>query len=119
MREEMLKIGIDYDDLLSRLANHEQLVLKLLKKFLNDEPINTIKQAYLNQDYDLLLKSVHTLKGVSGNLAMKSLFCITKNWVDDLRKENHATTDEFYQQCLKEYDFIYNGLKTIFDEESQ
>lgn len=48
MREEMLKIGIDYDDLLSRLANHEQLVLKLLKKFLNDETINTIKQAYLN-----------------------------------------------------------------------
>ena len=81
MREEMLKIGIDYDDLLSRLANHEQLALKLLKKFLNDETINTIKQAYLNQDYDLLLKSVHTLKGVSGNLAMKSLFCITKNWL--------------------------------------
>ena len=76
MREEMLKIGIDYDDLLSRLANHEQLALKLLKKFLNDKTINTIKQAYLNKDYDLLLKSVHTLKGVSGNLAMKSLFCI-------------------------------------------
>ncbi|MFR7591915.1 MAG: Hpt domain-containing protein [Longibaculum sp.] len=117
MGKEFMKIGIDYNDLLLRINNNETIAVKFLKKFIEDQTMMLIEEDYRSQDYEQLLKDVHSLKGISANLSMKKLFTITSCWVSDLRAEKYQTSEELYQQCLEEYTKIILGLKEIFNNE--
>ena len=116
MREELIQIGIDYNDLIARLGNNEIFVERFLKNFLSDKTIDTIKIDYQANDMEQLKRSVHTLKGISANLSMCSLFQICSDWMQDLRSEKYENNNVNYQICIQEYTKITNGLKTIFGE---
>ena len=117
MRVEWTKIGIDYNDLLARLGGSEMLALKFLKQFLSDETFTNIQTNFRQQDYASLARNVHALKGLTGNLSMKKLFELTNIWMDDLRVQNYASTEEMYRCCEREYQTIREGLQQAFQEQ--
>ena len=79
------------------------LALKFLKQFLSDETFTNIQTNFRQQDYASLARNVHALKGLTGNLSMKKLFELTNIWMDDLRVQNYASTEEMYRCCEREY----------------
>ncbi|WP_368030868.1 response regulator [Arcobacter sp. s6] len=73
---------IDFDELLKRIGN-EKLANELLKKF---ESTYKDYDKELNENFQTeeFSKSIHKLKGVSGNLALKTLYKITS----EIEQEN-------------------------------
>ena len=57
------KFGGDYDGVMGRLRR-EQLVRKLLYKFLDDKNFELFEASMQRQEYDEALRAVHTLKGI-------------------------------------------------------
>lgn len=114
MENKLNTIGINYQDLMERLGNNESIVERFLKKFINDHTFEHIQQDLEGHDYDSLLRDVHSLKGISGNLSMTSLYQITDMWVADLRAENFQTSEKLYQETSLEYTKIIHGLKAFY-----
>lgn len=117
MRPEFNNIGIDYDKLMERFMKNESLVIRFLKKFMEDQTFAHLQSSYKacdGQDYEALINDVHALKGLSANLSMLRLYDLTNEWLHDLRNENYGTSEILYQQCLQEYTKIIQGLKEIF-----
>lgn len=118
MKEELIRLGIDYNDLVMRLGNKEILVEKFLRNFLCDKTIEAIKTNYQVQDNEQLMRAVHTLKGICANLSIIRLFEICNEWMQDLRNNKYENNEENYQKCMQEYTKIISGLKKIYNEVS-
>lgn len=80
--------GIDVDDALGRFMGNEGLLERFLKKFLDDENYEKLKEAVKNGDVENMITASHTLKGVCGNLSMTELFTLFDRQVKELRAGN-------------------------------
>ncbi|WP_371188114.1 response regulator [Thalassotalea maritima] len=95
--------NLDVSDGLRRTLGDKDLYLKLLRKF-HDSHLNAandITQALANNDYALANRLAHTLKGLAGNIAAKSL----QNAAADIEKQssdNNVSHDSVVhlQHCL-------------------
>lgn len=114
MKPDYNEIGIEYEELIARFANNDAIAKRFLKNFLNDQTFLQLQKHYNNHDHEELIKDIHTLKGLSGNLSMKELYSITNIWLIDLRNGNFETNEQLYQRCLEEYTKITQGLTEIF-----
>ena len=70
----LVDAGIDVDEALSRMMGSEALLLRLLRKFLDDTNYEKLRAAVAAGDGEAALAASHTLKGVCGNLSMTALF---------------------------------------------
>lgn len=117
MKPEFNNIGIDYDKLMERFMKNESLVINFLKKFLEDQTFAHVQSSYKacdGQNYEALINDIHALKGLSANLSMPRLYYLTNEWLHDLRNDDFETSEVLYQQCLREYTKIIQGLNKIF-----
>lgn len=71
---ELEKGGMDMQELMIRLMNNERLVGMFVKKFLEDKSYDNLAAAIEAGDMEAAEKAVHALKGVSGNMAITTLF---------------------------------------------
>lgn len=62
----------DYQDMMSRLPK-EEMVIKFLRKFENNNDFVQMLQAIQNEKYEDVFQLSHTLKGVCANLSMTAL----------------------------------------------
>lgn len=74
----------DYEGVMSRLLNEER-VKKYLLKFLNDKSFDTLQAALAKADREEAFRMAHTLKGVSQNLGLASLFTSSDALTEALR----------------------------------
>ncbi len=73
--EELNELGVDVDEGLERVMNDEPLYETMLGMFIERLDSNPIMpEDFEAEDLDPLIKQVHALKGLTGNLAMTSLF---------------------------------------------
>ena len=72
-RELLISGGIDVDAMLDRCMGNENLLERLLKKFLADRSYYSLVEALQHGDENAAADASHTLKGVSANLGMKKL----------------------------------------------
>ena len=79
--------GIDYECGLMRFQNDIQLYKSVLLNFLSDTSFSRAKDAFEKHDRAQLLEHSHELKGVSGNLDLKSLYDASCKLVDLLRAD--------------------------------
>lgn len=73
--EELDELGVDVDEGLERVLDDEPLYETMLGMFverLDSNPIMT--EDFEAADLDQLIKQVHALKGLTGNLAMTPIF---------------------------------------------
>ena len=73
-RQALGAAGIDVEAALARMMGSEALLVRLLKKFLEDANFDKLQAAVATGDKDAALAASHTLKGVCGNLSMTALF---------------------------------------------
>ena len=75
MIEELKKLGLNAKEGLERVLGDEELYEMMLGMFLDSARDNPVRvEDFAGEERDELIKRVHTLKGVAGNLAMTPLF---------------------------------------------
>ena len=73
--EELKNMGLEIDEGLNRVMGDASLYEMMLGMFVSSIQENPIRaEDFDGSDLDELIKSVHTLKGVTGNLALMPLF---------------------------------------------
>ncbi|MGE4213980.1 MAG: Hpt domain-containing protein [Anaerotignaceae bacterium] len=102
MNEKNLKkAGIDCLAGIRRFSGSADLYEKYLKKFTDDENFKLAKKAMEEKNYEDVLKYIHTLKGVTGNLSMTELFDSCSELVTVIRNKDLNGVDEiFHKICL-------------------
>lgn len=94
--EALSDCGFDLEEARGRFLNNDALLEKFLKKFVNDDSSYGDLRAAMEQgDAAAAFAAAHTLKGVSGNLALHGLYERTCKLVETLRgKEDMAAATE-------------------------
>jgi len=73
--DELKSLGADVNEALDRVMGDEDLYVMMLGMFLSSVEENPIKPEDFDAgDLEDLIKRVHTLKGVTGNLGLTPLF---------------------------------------------
>ncbi len=67
------QFGGNYEDVLRRLSN-DALVSRFLLKFLDDKSYNALVEAVTNENGPDAFSAAHTLKGVTSNLGLTSIY---------------------------------------------
>lgn len=66
-------IDESYENVSSRMMGNQKLVEKFVRKFLDDPTYEQIKEAVNKMDYDEILRTTHTMKGIASNLEFTHL----------------------------------------------
>ena len=66
-------IGVDVEGTISRFADNDELYVKFLIRYPEEDKITPVREAFAAGDYSSLNKAAHKLKGVSVNLGMNPL----------------------------------------------
>ena len=74
MLTKLREAGCDMEGTLERFMNNEALCMKFLKKFPQDVTFGEMKKAFAQGNTEEFFKAAHTMKGVSGNLGLSSLY---------------------------------------------
>lgn len=98
-------IGGDYDTIMSRLKTEDR-VEKYLKLFLEDESFELLQKSLKQGDTKEAFRAAHNLKGVCQNMAFDTLYEISSEITELLRKEKL----EKAREQLPGLEEMYEGL---------
>lgn len=100
--QTMLEAGViyNYNRVLQRFMNNEALLVKFIKKFVDDPSYQQAMDAYSGHDYKGLELSAHTLKGVSANLGFDDLSAGCKEIVDLIRQTQYEPEDDTMEKLV-------------------
>ncbi len=96
-------IGSDGDKVLARFMGKEAMVVRFLKKFLDDRNFEEGKQAIEEKDYKKLETAAHTLKGICGNLGLERLYGLSADVVAEVRAGKGEEAEKKYGELEEEY----------------
>ena len=121
MLEKLRRCGIDVENTLNRFMQREDLYVRFLNKFKQDQNFAGLKESIENEDYEEAFKFAHTLKGVAGNLGLTPLYEEVAVLVEELRKSNHILVNAIYKEEVKEefrrVEEKYNEIYQIITEQ--
>lgn len=100
------KVGVACDEAIYRFSGNEEMYERFLGKFLEDPNYEKLKDALAKQDYDEAFSAGHTMKGVTGNLGLKSIYDALIPLVEALRHKEEANYDTMLQDVTERYDEI-------------
>ena len=112
-KEELLAMGIDYDDAMKRFMNNEDMYLSFLHRFKDDKSYQLMREALDQGHIQDAFEAAHTLKGVAGNLSLKRLYDRVCLLVEDLRVNDTSHIDDLLPPIIDEYTAIINMLKGL------
>lgn len=110
--EKMINAGIDPESAIERFMGNEALYLKFLFRFPEDENYENLCRSIEQQDCGNAFTAAHTLKGVCGNLSIKSMENILREQVEYLRNGELLQG----QQMMGELNGAYDRIKEVIDE---
>lgn len=109
--DELANYGCDTGGAMERLMNSVALYTKFLGKFLDDKSFSEVKPFIDSEDYEAALKSVHTLKGVSGNLGLTPIYDISADMVNKFRAGEPEQAVAEYEKLAVKYTEICEIIK--------
>lgn len=96
-----------------RFMGSEALYVRFLKKLLLDTNIDELQQAFVEENWDEVLRKAHNLKGVCANLGLNSLSKDFAAVVTEIRNGDYKAQDLkiLLQQALAEWNktMVYLG----------
>lgn len=113
VREAFEQLNLDYNELLSRFFEDEQLVTRFLKKFPADKSFEQLCKAKEAQDYKQMEVAAHTLKGIAGNLGLQSLFEPAQALVTAIRNGQQEKAPELLEKIETTYYTIIDVLNQL------
>lgn len=106
--------GINVDEAMQRFMNNEQLWIKFLKKFKADMSYENLVKAIEAKEWNKAFEAAHTLKGITGNLALSRLHELVSRQTDYLRGENNDF--EAAVSMMPEITQVYENVLKLIDE---
>ena len=73
IKQEFIGAGIDVDDALHRFMERDDLFVRFMKDYLEDDNLEKMKSSLAYGNVGDAFNYAHTLKGVAGNLSMKGM----------------------------------------------
>lgn len=113
LKDKLVNAGIDVDDALGRFMNNESLMIRLLKKFVNDPSYQQLVDAYHNKDGEAAFRASHTLKGVCGNLSITRLFELSSEQVELFRSGQFDEGFAMMDEVSAAYNQIIDVINTL------
>lgn len=99
------KIGGDYSSALLIMMN-DAFIERMLTKFFSKNTYNDIVSSYEKKDFKSLFASVHSFKGVVGNLALTPLFEIANVITEATRSLEEVNIDKEIDELKDRYTSI-------------
>lgn len=94
----------------------DDFIKRMLGKFVQTSAAPAMFEAYEKKDYPAVFAAAHSLKGVTGNLALTSLFNKIVPIVEATRNVDAGTPvdiDEAMKEYKKEYEFIIAQINIL------
>jgi len=113
LQECYAKLGGDYEGACKRLMN-EKMLARFLQKFPDDPSMQLLLDAVKAENIETSFRSVHTLKGVAGNLGLTALFNVAVNLTEQLRPREQQADPELLDAVVKEYQKTMEALSELF-----
>lgn len=104
--EQLKNAGVDVDEVLERLGGSEALLERFLKKFAEDPNYGKLVAAIGEHDEEGALTASHTLKGVCGNLSMKTLFDLLTRQVASFRAGDWQGAADMMPEITQSYERV-------------
>ena len=99
--EKLNELGVDVNEGLERVMDDEPLYETMLGMFVERVDSNPIMpEDFEEKDLDQLIRQVHALKGLTGNLAMAPLFDGYLKMLDLLRTGCAEEAQQIYELSL-------------------
>lgn len=111
--EKMVNAGIDPESAIERFMGNEALYIKYLFRFPNDENYQNLCRFIEQQDCKNAFTAAHTLKGVCGNLSIKSMENILKEQVEHLRNGDLEQGQKMMGQLKEAYVHINRAIDEL------
>jgi HPt (histidine-containing phosphotransfer) domain-containing protein len=110
-KNDLIAMGIDYDDAMNRFMNNEEMYMTFLNRFKDDHSYKLMREALDQNDISAAYDAAHDLKSITGNLSMKKLYYHVCLLVDDLKKDDTSHIKELLPPIIDEYTTVINMLK--------
>ena len=108
--EELREKGVELESVMRRFLGKEDMYLKFLKRFLEDDSYRKM-QGYLKEyDVDEAFKACHTLKGVVTNLGLDGIMKTVIPITEKLRAGSLEGILELQKQLEEEYETVVSIL---------
>ncbi len=101
--KELELAGVDVSELLDRFMNNARLVKMVIGKFLEDPTHTKLQAAVESGDLEAAEFACHSLKGVCGNLSLKTLFALTQEQLRLFRTGDGAGAMAMMPQISEQY----------------
>ncbi len=112
VQEIYSSIGADYSDVLKRLPS-ENLIARLVVKYLDDPTYRELMEAVQNQDVDAAFRAAHTLKGVCQNLGFSNMFQPVFDVTEIFRSGTMEGAAPLLEEITREYDKVTEAIRTF------
>ena len=106
--------GFNVEEALRRFMNNEQLWIKFLKKFKDDVSYADLLRAVEEGNCDKAFEAAHTLKGITGNLALSRLHALVGEQTEYLR--GAGRDPEAAAAMMPKITEVYENTRRLIDE---
>lgn len=108
--------GIQADEALERFMGNEALLARFLKKFPEDQSYDALCRALKAGDTEGAFRASHTLKGVCGNLSMRTLFTLVSGQTECLRSGDLAGGAAQMPEITRTYEAVCDAIRRCFPD---
>ena len=106
-------IDESYENVSSRMMGNQKLVEKFVRKFLDDPTYDQIKEAVDKMDYDEILRTTHTMKGIASNLEFTHLQQKSAKAVDMISAGQREEVLPVIGEIEKEYQKVVDAIQKL------
>lgn len=111
--ESMESCGVDTEATLRRFGNNSSLLERFVLKFPQDPTFASLTEAVPGEDFELIERLAHTLKGTSANLGFQTLSDQCAALVTALRSGQREGLSGLFQKVSQEYQRVVDAIGQI------
>lgn len=115
MKEKLMTVGVDYDEVLKRFMGKEDFYLRMLRKFLDDKNFAGLKQTVEEKNWKEAFTYAHTVKGLCGNLGLGGIMDYAGPLTEELRSEpyDEEVIMNYMHHVVKVYDKTVEVIQSL------
>ncbi|MBD5476749.1 MAG: Hpt domain-containing protein [Lachnospiraceae bacterium] len=115
MKEKLMAVGVEYDEVLKRFMGKEDFYLRMLKKFVDDKNYGGLQQAVADKNWKEAFTYAHTVKGLCGNLGLGGILDYVGPLTEELRNGpyDEESIAHHMRHATKAYDKTVEVIKEL------
>ena len=109
-RNILNEANIDVEDAMGRFLDNEELYIKFLNKFTEDENFSKMREFLINNNVEDAFGCAHTVKGVAANLSVNGLYQAMIPFVEYLRDGNLTEAKNLFPEVEEAYQCAVHAI---------